>query len=68
MDNNIEKYQSKELVTREAQIANALETHPKDWQKDIQPGNYIIDMSWHDPTSNDALAYKQILSKLQKFC
>lgn len=49
MDNNIEKYQSKELVTREAQIANALETHPKDWQKDIQPGNYIIDMTWHDP-------------------
>ena len=49
MDNNIEKYQSKELVTREAQIANALETHPKDWQKEIQPGNYIIDMSWYDP-------------------
>ena len=49
MDNNIEKYQSKELVTRDAQIANALETHPKDWQKDIQPGNYIIDMYWHDP-------------------
>ena len=49
MDNNIEKYQSKELVTRDAQIANALETHPKDWQKDIQPGNYIIDISWHDP-------------------
>lgn len=48
MDNNIEKYQSKELVTRDAQIANALETHPKDWQKDIQPGNYIIDMTWHD--------------------
>ncbi len=49
MDNNIEKYQSKELVTRDAQIANALETHPKDWQKEILPGNYIIDMYWHDP-------------------
>ena len=49
MDSNIEKYQNKELVTREAQIANALETHPKDWQKEIQPGNYIIDIYWHDP-------------------
>ena len=34
MDNNIEKYQSKELVTRDAQITNALETHQKDWQKE----------------------------------
>lgn len=49
MDNNIEKYQSKELVTRAAQIANALETYPKDWQKDIQPGNYIVDVTYHDP-------------------
>ena len=41
MENGIEKYTSKELVTVEAQLANARETHPDDWKKEIHPGNYI---------------------------
>ena len=49
MENGIEKYMSKELATIEAQIANARETHPDEWKKEIHPGNYIVDVQWHDP-------------------
>lgn len=49
METNIEKYTSKELVTVEAQLANARETHPDEWRKEVHPGNYIVDVQWHDP-------------------
>ena len=49
MENGIEKYMSRDLTTIEGQIANAHETHPDEWKKEIHPGNYIVDVQWHDP-------------------
>jgi len=49
METSIEKYKSKELTTINAQIANARETHPNEWAKEIYPGNYIIITDGYEP-------------------